>query len=417
MNQRRWTLVIAAAMTAAVIGLFFTCFERRSEWEYRGASPEAVRNPYLALERLLERLGHDVRVLAGPSELEGPLPVVGTGTIFYPANRLTLGEERSRRLLRWVEAGGHLWVVTWTIWDDEHRRPDFLLDELGIRQLMHDEPVPEALARLAQDAVEEDPTAADEEEETIQVPLALERTWPAVTWDAIDVRFEGESRRYRVHFDQNFYLDTEELEPAASVSGPGGVHLVRLDHGRGRITVSTDDYLVRNDALAEADHAEVVLRILRRGEAPGPVWLLPVERWPGLWELVRRHAWAPLLAGACWLLAWVWRASRRFGPLIPERPPVRRSLLEHVEAAGRLLARGRRDVLVEAARESLHDVLRERRPAWLRLAPVELDARLAAAARLEPVDVALALRGEAPASGRGDFTRTIATLERIRHAL
>jgi hypothetical protein len=59
-------------------------------------------------------------------------------TIVIPTRRHTLGERTSERLLQWVEAGGNLVVVTWTLWDDPNREPDPILDPLGVRQFMND---------------------------------------------------------------------------------------------------------------------------------------------------------------------------------------------------------------------------------------------------------------------------------------
>lgn len=411
MNRQRWSWVVVGVLIGATVALFFACFERRTESEYRGASLEAQRNPYLAWQLLLERMGHEVTILDGPIDLEGALPSTDA-TIFYPATRTTLGEQRSERLLRWVKTGGHLWVVTWTLWDDEDRRPDYLLDPLGIRQFMPEEP--------DEDAEDESETSSDspaEPDEDVLAPGVMGNTWPDVQWDVASVAFRDEERPLEVFFDRGFWLETPDVDLLSEVSGETGTHLVQITHGFGVVTVMTDDYLMRNDGLGSADHAEFALRLLRRDAGPQAVWLLPFENWPGLWKLVRARGWALLVAGGFWLLAWVWRAGRRFGPLISEPPPIRRSLLEHVEAAGHLLARGRRDVLIESVRDALGDELRTRRPGWLRIPHAELEERLAGSADLDVAAVSSALHGEDVASTRAAFTHTIATLERIRHTL
>ena len=422
MRNQTLTAVVVVALSAASAGLFFSCFERGSVSLYRGASPEAQRNPYLAWERLLAGMGHEVRVVESPADLDGDLPPV-EGTLFYPAQRLSLGKERSERLLRWVAAGGHLWVVTWTIWDDEDRRSDPILDPLDVRQFMFADPADALFGGAPGEDEVIDPDLGeelgDEPEawEAVVPPDGMASAWPNVLWDEVDIRFGGGGRKLEVFFDRNYWLEAPDVDIVLQLAGETGAHLVRVKHGNGIVTAVTDDYLLRNDGIGQADHAEVALRLLRRGEGPGVVWMLPVENWPGLLQLLGEYGWALLSAGGIWLLAWVWRSGRRFGPLIPEEPPVRRSLLEHVEATGRLLGRGRRDVLVEAAREAVFDELRARRPGWMRLPPAELDERLAHSAAVPGEEIARALRGHAAASGRAAFTRAIATLERIRHTL
>jgi hypothetical protein len=475
-------VVAALVLVGGSVGLFLTCFERGSEPVYRGASAEARRNHYLAFERLLEQMGHRVTVIEGPEELEAALPSVW-GTLLYPANRMTLGEERSERLLRWVASGGHLWVVTWTLWDDDARRPDFILDALDVRQYasqdalgallnavidVDEEPEDDGLLEESVDPEDpfpgtdddeafpglepkfdldplKDPGAEfevdpeiwnpdaygdelpdmkdhlDEEEEEeaseIIAPPSMEDAWPTVGWDVASVELPDTERMLTAYFDRNFWLETGEGDPILSVHGEHGAHLMRMRHGRGVVTVSTDDYLLRNDGIGSADHAELALRFLRRGNDPAEVWLLPEENWPGLVELARTHGWAFFAALGIWLLAWLLRAGRRFGPGIPPAMPVRRSLLEHIDASGRMLAAGRKEVLLEAEREAIRETLTARRPAWLRLPHNELDQRLARSAGVSLEEVTRALRGDEASSGRTVFARAIATLERIRQTL
>lgn len=437
MKSQRLAIAVVALVVAGSAGLFFTCFERGTEWEYRGASHEARSNAYLAWERLLDRMGHRVQIVAGPADLDASLPSV-FDTIFYPANRLTLGQERSERLLHWVAAGGHLWVVTWTLWDDENRRPDWILDPLGVRQFASEdvtlsltdvfeeareeaEAEAEAQAEDGSDAEVEIKVVAtldaDDEEEAVLVPDSMESAWPDVAWDTVEVRLAADGRAFTAYFDRNFWLELEGADPVLSLDGETGSHLLRVRHGSGIVTVATDEYLLRNDAIGSADHAELALLLVRRGEEPGAFWIVPAENWPGVFVLARRYGWAFFVAGGVWLFAWVWRAGRRFGPPIHEDPPERRSLLEHVEASGRLLGATRRDVLVGAAREVIREDLKRRRPGWLRLSDAELDGRLAGSAALAPDDVTLAFRADPAEFGKTSFVRAIATLERIRHSL
>lgn len=441
-KQRLWSVVAVFVLVGGSVGLFLTCFERGSDTVYRGASAEAKRNPYLAFERLLERMGHPVTVLEGPEELEAGLPTVW-GTLLYPANRMTLGEQRSERLLRWVASGGHLWVVTWTLWEDDSRRADFILDALDVRQYAHQDPLDALLNAVIDVDVDGDEEDADEtspnleppdanddepldlknsleeeeEERVIVAPSSMEDAWPTVSWDVAEVDLAETERRLTAYFDRNFWLETVDGDPILSVYGEHGAHLMRLRHGRGVVTVSTDDYLLRNDGIGNADHAELALRFLRRGSDPAEVWLLPVENWPGLFELAQAHGWAFFAALGVWLLAWLLRAGRRFGPGIPPATPVRRSLLEHIDASGRMLAAGRKEILVDAEREAIRESLAARRPAWLRLPAAELDQRLARSAGVPSDEVTRALRGDDASSGRSAFARAIATLERIRQTL
>lgn len=425
-------IAIAAAVVALCAGAFFACFERREIEVPVGASAEARRNRYLAIGRLLERMGHSVvveRQLARLAALPDP-----PATVFLPLNRTTLGAERSERLLDWVERGGHLVVVTYTVWGvpaDEDRadagadaivsgRPDLLLDRFGLRQRQ---------ARSAPVAPEE-PEAQEPAPEQAEAPDEEKpEPTPPTFRDFLKGDFDGANREtayativdgeepLALEFDDDLWWDDTQGVVVWSVAGDVGAHLVEVEHGEGRITALTSDEPFANATLGDADHAEFVVRWLRDGrEARAPVWIFPEAEWPSLPTLLRRHAAPALVAGAALLALWLWRALFRFGPALPAPDGARRRWLEHLEAAGRfhwrqdrgrtLLAEQRADVLRELARK---------RPAWPRLPEAERRERIAQASGLTPEQVTHALYDEARSPR--NFTAAVRALERLRAAL
>lgn len=422
-RRRAWIRggIGAAVVALAVLG-FLSLFERGTEQRHRDASPEAARNPYLAWQRVLGAMGHDVRTLDGPLALDAGLPPVDA-VIFYPVNRLTLGPERSSRLLDWVERGGHLWVVTWTLWDDPGRSVDPILDPLGVHQyvLAGGSEGKSADAASGEDAQPEALQPEDPDEspagDNSEVSAEMLAAWPVAQWERTAVRAWGRVPALRAYFDHRFWIERDAASPAVAFEGELGMHLLQFAHGAGYVTVGTDDYLLRNAALGWADHSEIALRLLRAGSARRTVWMVLDERWPSLWSLVWKWGWPVLVGSFSCLALWLWRVLPRFGPPIPEPQRIRRRLLEHVEAAGRLLARDHPEVLVDATREGLRETLRQRRPSWLRLPPDELADRVARVASLDSAVVSEAFAETSPASRRVPFTRMIATLERIRRAL
>ena len=429
MTKRRKQILgglgLAICFVGAAIAIFFHTFERGTDMRYRAASLEAAQNPYLAWERLLVGMGHEVRRIQQPRTFDSELPPTDAA-IFYPINRLTLGEERSARLLEWAEQGGHLWVVTWSLWENESRLEDPILDRLGVHQhrahqddlaTMLDEIIDPEEVDTPETPTEENDSSQDEEEWE-WVPQNMLQIWPAVNWESASFTLNDEERTLSVYFDEQFWLEFESVNPSLTLAGESGTHLARLPVGKGFITVMTDDYFIRNDALVEAAHAEIALRVLRTDQERSVVWLVLSEQWPSLSEIVWHNGWTVLIGAVCCLFAWLWRSLIRFGPWIPEEAPVRRSLLEHVEASGRLLARYHPDALIHASREALHESLRARRPSWLRLSPSEQIERLAKISSLPPEEVAIAWReGDGSGKGRSHLSRVISTLERIRRSI
>jgi hypothetical protein len=422
---------------ALLAGFFGACFERRTEEVEVGFSREARENPYLALERLLRRMGRDVVVVDGLGSL-GALPPTNA-TLMIPTRRDTLSKERSAALLDWTGRGGHLMVVTYTMWDEEDRRPDGILDRFGLQQhWARDEDEDEVEDGDVVDADEsfdaggETGTAEvspEEESEAPRDPAAPQEPEldglatffggfanPPMEWDVTEVPWEGRDAPLLLHFDPRFHWIDADERARWGAFGSTGAHLLSLDHGAGWITALTDDWLLRSDEIEAADHAEFLVRLVGLDDRDGPVWIVVSTRWPGLWSQATKYAAPALLSLAALGIAWLWRASRRFGPIAPAPPSERRRWIEHLEAVGRYHWReGRGRALVRGTRQRVEHELARRRPQLSRLAPGERVVRIAELADLSPTDVLSAL--ESDPAARDEFTTTIANLERIRASL
>jgi hypothetical protein len=422
-------IALAAALVALGAGLFLWNFERREVEVPRGRSIEAIRNKYLALSRLLERMGHPVsaqRELAKLAQLPEP-----PATVFLPLNRAALGAQRSQALLDWVARGGHLVVVTYTVWgvpEDEDRydteqdvivsgRPDLLLDRFGLRQ-RHVDSAPFTSEHPAVEAeTEELPEEAGPPPTPPTLGDLLRGDFNGASRETAYATIEEGDEPLALEFDADFWWDDTLSQAVWTVAGDAGAHLVEVEHGEGRIAALTSDEPLANATLGLADHAEFVVRWLREGrDVRAPVWIFSAAEWPSLPELMRRHAAPVLVAGAALFALWLWRASFRFGPALPAPDGARRRWLEHLEAAGRFHWRQDRGrVLLGSLREDLLRDLERRRPAWPRLPEAERWERLAHASGLTPEQVVNALRGEArtPRS----FGAAVRALERLRAAL
>lgn len=378
-SARLWAL--GAALFALAAAAFFQFFEKRSFELDVGYQGEAAQNRYLAAQRMLERMGTSVRSLE-LAELDRLPPV--DATLIIPTERATLSDRRSSELLQWVRAGGHLIVVTWTLWDEADRRPDPLLDPLGFRQYGRldaasgKEVVPGEIARA-------------------QVP--------------------GRDAPLEVVHDPRFRFEDAGSRALWASADANGTHLLQAREGAGLLTALTDDFFMTSLRIGDYDHAELVYRLARAGGRAGPVWIVTAERWPGPWQLVSERGWPMLIALALLVAAWVWMRVPRIGPMRADPSAERRSLMEHIEASGRFSwTHGDAGVLAGSVREALLDRVRLRHPTWLELAPAELHERLARISEVprESIDRALAY-GVEPRPER--FAQNIATMEKIARAL
>jgi hypothetical protein len=430
---------IVAGLIAVCTAGFFACFEQREVSFHEPPSIEARRNNYLALGRLLERMGHDVEVakdLTGLDRLPEP-----PATVFFARNRAALGEARSQQLLDWVERGGHLVLVTYTTWkiaeDDsgeyeiESGRPDLILDRFGLRQRaatqeeMAQDLAEAALPAPSTETLGEEEGEHAEETENVTPPRAVPPTvgdvlkgnWLPGARESVWATFEEGGEPFEVEFHSGFWWDDTESVATWSVSGERGPHLVEVAHGDGLISALTSDEPLVNDTIGNVENAEFIVRWLRHGrDAFAPVLIFASTEWPSFWQLVSEHGTPALIALAVLIAAWLWRSLVRFGPVLPEPDLARRRWLEHLEAAGAFHWRhDRAQGLLAKLREAVQRELAQRRPGLARLAERERNERLAQASGLPEAEVAHALAGTAHAPRL--FVAAVRALARIRAVL
>jgi len=351
---------------AAAAGLFFALFEPVETEVETGLGGAARRDPLLAARRLLTELGVPAethhRVVPAPDPSEAMLLVAPPGT---------LGAEEAAQLLDWVERGGDLITTP----------QRSLLAAFGAAL---EYGPPDGEGDLAgSGVVEVDP--GNGRACRVEVP-----PWPRL-------------------FDPD--------DAAEHASGPAERNLVlRYRRGEGTVTFLADGSPLLYRAIGDHEHASFLWGLVTAEGRPARmrvIWRIPREP---LLAVLAGRAWAALASGLVLLGAWAWRRSRRFGPLLPDPPPARRSLLEHVRASGDFLFRhGRTEALVEASRRAVQRTVAGRHPGWSGLPPAEIRARLAAASGLGDDQAAAALAGPPP-SDPGAFTRTIQTLEQMRKA-
>jgi hypothetical protein len=164
--------------------------------------------------------------------------------------------------------------------------------------------------------------------------------------------------------------DAEDKAHWKVVDGELGGRLLQYRVGAGLVTVLSDIGFIGNDEIGKRDHA-LLLALLAGGERRA--WLLYSSDMPSLATLVWQKA--PYLVTSVLLLCglWLWRLTRRTGPLLASDALARRNLMEHLEAAAGYAWRvDRAQAMLRASRERLDRAWRRRCPA---LAWVDRQAR------------------------------------------
>jgi hypothetical protein len=388
--MNRKTLIRAALLStplvAALLYIALNWYTIENESVWAGAGPEARRDPYLAYARLIERMGGQPILVPGPSRLETLPP---KATLVIGERRLTyMTPPRVRRLAEWVNRGGSLVVEA-----ERYRIDDPLLDALGVQRSF-----PDMAARSRRNDPQPPRPSGP------QPPASFD--WPGAD-KPLRVRFRSYGISLR---DAREHADTVSVKPGEDVVA------LAFSQGEGRVAVLTSLGFLRNNSIGEFDHAEFGWRLAGARDAAEPTLLFLVMTSPPLGDWLLNQAWPVVLAAMLLIALWLARIIPRFGPLAPDPPPVRRSLLEHIVAIGRFLwSRGEGAYLLEALRERVWRAANRRGIASQAVPQAQAIEAIAQLAGLPETTARLALA--AGAATAPAFVETAAQLREIEARL
>jgi len=358
------------ALAVLLLVWYASGFERVPVTERVGMSGEARLRPFLAAERFAARMGLPARELRALPELDR-LPA--RGVLVLPRHRRSMDEQRAAQLARWVNGGGHLIV--------EAEIP-------GVA-----DPV---LARFDLRPVKEAPP---------KPPLRVEVT--------------GSERKLALTQHRVGRIAAPGRAPRFRVGAPGAERVVTVAHGKGLVSGALELDFARNAFIGQHDHAELLWRMLSLQSA-GELLVFHHPQRLSLWDFLVENVAGALLAGAALLVLWLWRIAPRYGTLLPDPPPVRRRLLDHLRASGRYLwALGLGATLAAAARDAALRRVTRAYPDFAAAPPAERAARLAALAGLSNAETAALLADDAAhaAPSGAELIRLVHSAQRVHVAL
>ena len=357
----------------AVATLVLTCCDYTEVEREIGYKGKARIDPWLAAERMVERLDRQVRSVISWSD-----PQAADAVWIMPA--AVLGNQSFiRRMEQWVEHGGHLILL---VEDADEETNDWAED--------HPPPVLERafLALLERRKLDFKPSSA-------------------ATTDTVAeaIVFHGRS----------FKVAARSRATVAGAGGKPGVFASR-ELGAGRLTVVTDGRIFRNRWIGDNEHAALLDALLAATPAKGTVGFM---RGAGLslWALLREYLGPVVVACGLWLVLWLWKNLARFGPLeAAAAPPVMRGYEHHLEALGQFQWRiDRAASLLAPLRQQIID-LGQRTSARTGRHDRDFQQLLAARSGLPRERVSRAL-ADAPAADPAALTRTAADLQLLLQVL
>lgn len=298
-----WLLVAVVVAAGAVGGVywFHSNFVLASR-TVRGAYGEAaLRDPFLAAERLIGRLGGQARRVSGTG-LWRKLPPTNDVLVIDRFGSV-MSPRRQQAFRDWVAAGGRLVAVANTsLLARRGVRPKGFLAGLGVRL---------KLARY--DAKHKPP-------------------------ETVAMHFADYPGPVRVHLSPFRYLEDRSGKARAGVRWEKGYGLLQYHLGRGVVTVLSDIGFLTNHQIGKHDHALALVLLLDLPQH-SHVWFVRDVRMPSLAALIWQRAPTAVVAAALVLLLWLWSLGGRLGPLLPSAQRPRRDLGEHLEAGANYLWR------------------------------------------------------------------------------
>jgi len=376
MKQRALYSGLLVALALGLVGFWLLDhLERVPVVQREPAQREAMRNPYLALERFTERQGGRLARASDARALERLPP---GGTLFLDRQRPhLLSAARLQGVLDWVANGGYLIAVA-----ELPGVADPLLDRLGVSR----------------------------------TPQPLRARQPP---GVLEVNLPGGARPLHINLAETT-LRPGTRQPAWSAGRrPNAAQILHFSVGRGHLTIAADlDAQLSNARIGDNDHAELYWSLLERYDrsAQPQVLLLSRLRMPTLFTWLWETAWAACLAAGALLGLWLWSVVPRFGSIRPEAAPGRRELREHLAAVGRYLWRsGGLAALLSPAREHFQRRLQLRQPAVAALPPEARATALSTLTHRPATAIAAALAG--PADTARSFTAALRLLRNLERDL
>lgn len=325
--------ILVLAVITAGAAWFFRNFEEVTETVHTGYRGAALRNPLLAAERLLVRMGAKASTLRSIPELR-TLPA--SATLVLPARRYILNRSLQMELLEWVGKGGYLIVEA-----EPADEPDPLLDALKVQRF------------------------------AVRIPRG-----PQDSYAPVQVMLPGSDTASRVQLSRRMRLEAEAAEYRFD-DGTGNA-LILVEHGDGLVMVLNELDFAFNPFIGEEQHARFLWQMISIVPGDRPVFLFSNSGRLSLRDWLQENAWAPLSGGAALLLLWLWYVGPRLGPIAPDPARNRRRLLDHLRASGRFLwSSGGAQRMLDAARDSCLRRIARAHPDFLAISDAERPQRLA----------------------------------------
>ena len=326
--------VFAAGLLAAGTGWFLSNFELETIDELTGYKGEARNNPLFAARLFSKRMGIPAERQDGLASFPETEAVIVLNT-----ERFSLSDAKITELLEWVNQGGHLITRARVDLENKTDAEEKTGSETEDRDILQ--------ARLGISIGAHQMPNEDELPASIKLPNSTETV-------AVELDFF------------NGLETTASNVRAYSLNGANW--LIQQPQGKGLVTMVSTLEMIENPALTNSDHGKFFWYLLQSHDPNyTKVWLVHQDTLPHLFVLLFRHASPVLIVFGLLLLFTFWSLMPRFGALIPEPPPERRRILDHIQASGQFLWKKQKNGPEQLCTALQHNILQQAQrhiPGW-----------------------------------------------------
>lgn len=312
--------LILLAMIALMYVSFRTLFVKYEHEITSRPSIKAIKNPFLAAERFLIKIGRNVESLSNRSLLI-TLPSENDLIIL---NRLggNLSSDREEALINWIKKGGYLVVTADKIWDKALLKTgNNLLDRFHIRP--------------------EIKKGGDYKKESI-----------------LEIGLGDNKNTAKVSFLTNQFIVQENNITERRYGGNNGDHFLQIGLGKGKLIILSDNNFLMNRNIDDNEHAYFLANLTQNRSK---TWLIYSNNMPSLFSLIWENASMFVVCLAVLVLLCILRLNLKSGPMLPEINNNRRNLMEHLEASGNYLFKlNRGKEMLEINQKSTERFLKEK---------------------------------------------------------
>lgn len=360
-------LLLAVLLIGGSIWYYYATTEPYTERIETGFTGMARRNSFLALDYLMKEMGDSSESI---TKLDYNNFLYGPDAIFMPLERIPAQPGKLKILRQWLESGGILITGSTGKYDkdDQIYLPESVRSFIGVNSI------------TVLDTVK----TVNFEDAGFKVKFPL----------AFDISLRG----YRNTVENNGHF----------LAGVKNI-------GQGNVIFFNSLKAFNNDNLGEEENANYLYNWLDRYDIFN-MKIVYAGYDTSMWSWLWTNAFLSIMVLAAFVLAWILKVTRRFGPVKPPFLHGSRKIMEHIETAGAYYWSGNlQSTLLKNLQKSILDKVKLSYPSWIN--DKSLNDELSRLTGLTRAEIENGMDNTGSQANEEQFLVQVRTLRKIKECL